>query len=251
MAFWSGEKLKERLYETDVGNKSFIEPFYENCIDCAAYTLSLGGEVFITEGIGQSDIVRPTTKTLTDKEHIIIPQGQFAFLMTDETVKVPHDAIAFISMKARQKFKGLINVSGFHVDPGWNGKLIFSVYNAGPMPVNLKQGDQLFLIWYSDLDRTSEKVKKSDQMQTHIDSKLLDGMNGQVFSPMSLNKKIERLENKVSSILSGFLVLGAAVGIIILMNTFMSKPNGSNGQSLEINSHSGQQQIQNGKDKTR
>ena len=58
--------------------------------------------------------------------------GQFAFLLTDEIVEVPDSAMALISIKAKIKWRGLINVSGFHVDPGFKGRLIFSVYNAGP-----------------------------------------------------------------------------------------------------------------------
>ena len=48
-----------------------------------------------------------------------IPPGQFAFLLTEEVVSVPPDALAFISIRAKTKFRGLVNVSGFHVDPGY------------------------------------------------------------------------------------------------------------------------------------
>jgi hypothetical protein len=40
--------------------------------------------------------------------------------------------MAFISMRTAFKFKGLVNISGFHVDPGYKGKLIFAVFNASP-----------------------------------------------------------------------------------------------------------------------
>lgn len=72
------------------------------------------------------------------------PPGQFAFILAEETVRVPPSAMAFISMRATFKMKGLVNVSGFHVDPGWNGPLIFAVHNAGPGPVHLQRGLPLF-----------------------------------------------------------------------------------------------------------
>ena len=62
---------------------------------------------------------------------LVIPPGQFGLLITEEVVQVPMDAIAFISIKAGIKFRGLVNVSGFHADPGFSGKLKFAVYNAG------------------------------------------------------------------------------------------------------------------------
>jgi dCTP deaminase len=67
--------------------------------------------------------------------------------------------MGFISIKATYKLKGLVNVSGFHVDPGWSGPLIFAVFNAGPAPVHLQRGLPLFLLWIADLDEPSEKRK--------------------------------------------------------------------------------------------
>ena len=46
------------------------------------------------------------------------PPGQFAFLLTKEVVSVPADALAFISIRVKTKFRGLVNVSGW---PGCNG----------------------------------------------------------------------------------------------------------------------------------
>ena len=48
--------------------------------------------------------------------------------------------MAFISIKAKLKFRGLVNVSGFHIDPGYRGKIIFAVFNAGPQPILLRRG---------------------------------------------------------------------------------------------------------------
>lgn len=41
MAFWSGEKLKEEL-------APLITGYDENAIDCAAYTLRIGNEIYIS-----------------------------------------------------------------------------------------------------------------------------------------------------------------------------------------------------------
>src|SRR3954467_9989298 len=104
MAFWSGEKLAIRL-------PRLITPFYPSRIDCAAYTLTVGSEVFITED--ELDAVEPRKGirfTLERDASFKIPPGQFAFLVTEEVLEVPNDALAFISMKATYKFKGLVNV---------------------------------------------------------------------------------------------------------------------------------------------
>lgn len=194
MGFWSGEKLIGEL-------PSLISNFRESRIDCAAYTLSVGSDIFVTEDQNPVGGVREGVRvTLQPNESFRIPPGQFAFVLTEEIVRVPNNALAFISMKATQKFKGLVNVSGFHVDPGWNGQLVFSVYNAGPAPVHLHQGMQLFLIWYCDLDRSSEKVKTMPTPQLGLKNELTSNMSGQVFSPMALGNQLKTLGDNVTKL---------------------------------------------------
>ena len=67
---------------------------------------------------------------------------------------------------------GLVNVSGFHVDPGWEGPLIFAVFNGGPSPVTVKRLDELFHIWFADLDDAAvegePKLPKSDGIGSEV-----------------------------------------------------------------------------------
>ena len=179
MSFWSAETLAKKLPD-------LIDPYDLDAIDCAAYTLHMGSEVYVSpdQSIENSD--RHTKKKLVDGECFAIPPGQFAFLLTKETVAVPDDALAFLSIKARTKFRGLINISGFHVDPGYSGKLLFSVLNAGPRPLHLQQGDALFLVWYADLDGPTENKKESKGF-SGINPTLINGISGEILSLQSLS----------------------------------------------------------------
>ena len=114
--------------------------------------LSIGPEVYVSPTTRQPIPTTVTVRKLTEGEAFTIPPGQFAFLLTEEVVSVPADALAFISIRAKTKFRGLVNVSGFHVDPGYRGQLTFAVFNAGPVPIHLKRGQPIFLIWYASLD---------------------------------------------------------------------------------------------------
>lgn len=189
MSFWSGEKLLKRLRE-----ENLVSPLEEKNIDCAAYTLTVGNELYITPSKDSKPKHR-TKRMLKDRESFYIPSGQFAFLMTAEVVKVPTNALAFISFKARIKFKGLVNVSGFHVDPGYNDRLYFSIYNAGPGPIHLTQGQHLFLIWYADLDTDSTKVKTSANPKLDL-TELINGLSGELHTPASLDERIKNVEKE-------------------------------------------------------
>ncbi len=179
MAFWRGETLLARL-------PALITPaFNPNNVDCAAYTLTLGSEVFVTSDLPEVGGPYDGVKTvLKPGQQLRVTPGQFGFLVSKETVEVPDSAIAFISMKASYKLRGLINVSGFHVDPGWKAPLLFAVYNAGPSPVCLDEGMPLFLIWYADLDQPTKKLYAGKGKA--IDANLISNISGEVFSVAQL-----------------------------------------------------------------
>ena len=187
MAFWSGEKLEAELGE-------LIKPFDKDAIDCAAYTLSVGNELYISPDKAVEDLSRHSKQRLEPGESFAIPPGQFAFLTTQEEIEVPANAIAFISIRARSKFRGLINISGFHVDPGYRGRLVFSVLNSGPTPHHLEEGEKLFLIWYADLDRETEKKKDPDEGFGGLSPKLINDISGEILSLQSLSERQRELE---------------------------------------------------------
>lgn len=108
---------------------------------------------------------------------------------------MPIEAMAFISIRATYKFRGLVNVSGFHVDPNYKGRLIFSVFNAGPGPVHLSRGEPCFLIWFADLDEPSQVARKHgfDSIPSELMGPLASGLH----SFASLSAKISENEKKI------------------------------------------------------
>ena len=137
MGFWSSETMLVRL-----PGEKLITPYDPERVMRGAYELSVGPEAYVTSKSGEKT-------RLAEGERVVIPPGQFGLLVTLETVSVPKDAMAFLSMKFTTKLQGLINVSGFHVDPGYNNTLKFAVYNAGSQNIYLDQGQPVFLIWYA------------------------------------------------------------------------------------------------------
>lgn len=188
--FWTGEMIKAaraRLFDLP----------RDDAVDCAAYTLRMGAEVYISPTDDDTDAKNKTVRTLAHGESFTIPPGQFAFLLTEEIVFVPSDVMAFISMKAKVKWRGLINVSGFHADPGFKGRLVFAVFNAGPVVVHLRRGDDLFLIWFADLKEPT-KIAREKAVQEHITSDMINGISGDLQSLPGLNAKIRNVEKSLS-----------------------------------------------------
>lgn len=185
MAFWSAQTLREKL------KPNLLIPEYQSeRIKYGAYELGLGGETIITPANEQAG-----TKSWKANEKVVIPPGQMAMLITEEQVNVPLDAMAFISMKAGKKLGGLINISGFHVDPGFKGKLKFSVYNAGSRDAVLEVGQPTFPIWFCDLDEpTDTKYAGKHQNQDRLIAEDAALLRGEIASPGALKIQIGKIE---------------------------------------------------------
>ncbi len=210
MGFWTSEKLKGRA-----PLEGLITPYSPDQVKHGAYELSLGHEAFIT-----SD-EQKKKQPLADGEQLVIPPGQFGLLITREQVKIPADAMGFISIKAGIKFRGLVNVSGFHVDPGFSGKLKFSVYNAGSQRINITSGESVFLLWFSglegtDTNSTTDLYDGDHKNQKGISSQDVMRIQGEVHSPAALDKRISTLEN-------AYLIIRAiAIGSVIALIGFLA-----------------------------
>jgi len=186
MAFWNTNRIKQECVAQGI-----ITPYREERAIRCAYELGVGSEAFITSKF-------ESTTHLPVGHKVIIPPGQFGLLTTSETVYVPSSSIAFISIRARVKFQGLVNVSGFHVDPGFRGKLKFAVYNAGSKEIVVDQDDRVFMIWFADLDAVSPDPYPVQQIVASvISAEDVSRIQGTVASPAQLQKNIEELRTEL------------------------------------------------------
>ncbi|WP_291207698.1 hypothetical protein [Hyphomonas sp.] len=225
--FWAGEKILTYLRDQ---KENIVSGFDPDRIDCNSYRLRVGQEYFITDDHKDkawskkgAQIFLGDEKTGA-QEGCKIPSGQFAFIMTEEIIRMPTNVMGFISLRTKNaKFKGLVNVSGFHVDPGYNGKLIFSVFNAGPSPIHVKRFDQLFQLWFADIDVSEKRhltsgtkfVRPPKVENEHIPSDLISNVSDPLVSLQDVSKKIDALDRKIFQL---YAIGGAILTLLTLVN---------------------------------
>ncbi len=209
MPFWSTQTVRTKFA------KEGVEPFLPDNVKQGALELRMGPEAAISGETAK--IIR-----LAERQELSVPPGQFALLLTEEMIVIPHKAVAFISLKTGVKSRGLVNVSGFHVDPGYRGRLKFWVYNAGQMPVIVKRGDPTFLIWYTDFDHAVSDPYPNKFGQAEITADDLTKMQGKMPTPASLAEDIKELQKKYDMLHNRTgLLIGAAVTLFFALLTLV------------------------------
>lgn len=186
-----------------------LKRFDPDCAKYAAYDLRVGDEVFLSE---QRIPIRLDEK---DNPFVILPPGQFALIKTYEQVSVPEDFVAFLSIKSAFKFQGLINISGFHVDPTYVGNLIYAVQNVGPNDIRLRFMDPVFMIMWARLD-PPYKGERRNKGYDKIPLEMMAQLGGSSVTLLSLQKKVEELSTKVT-IYGGFAVAAALTVLALVL----------------------------------
>ena len=71
------------------------------------------------------------------KDKLTIEQGSYAGVISLEKFKLPNSVMAHLGSKRKFSYEGLILLTGSAIDPGYEGHLLFGVYNASTKRVVL------------------------------------------------------------------------------------------------------------------
>lgn len=169
-----------KTFLKDIDEEEFNESYEE-----WKYTLHLGKEVYVST----DDLPR----RLKPREFFTIRPGDFVLLITREQLEIPSNVMGFISMRFKYKQKGLINVSGFHVDPCYRGRLIFSAFNAGPKDIVLRENEPLFMIFFQAMNKECNYGKEIPRY-LHIPSEMVENIRGRSTTLSSNANRLDKVE---------------------------------------------------------
>jgi deoxycytidine triphosphate deaminase len=88
--------------------------------------------------VGQTAIIGGSSVEIDlTKEKLTIEPGSYAGVISLEKFKLPNNVIAHLGSKRKFSYKGLILLTGCSIDAGYEGHLLFGVYNASTKRVVL------------------------------------------------------------------------------------------------------------------
>ena len=120
---------------------------------------------------------------------------------------MPEDLLAFITLRNTFKMQGLINVSGFHVDPTYKGMLVFAVNNIGPSDIRLRLHEPTFTIFFAKVEGKIEGSRPP--FGNELPLQYVQLLGGSSITLARLQKEFEELRFK--------LLLYAPLGIALLI----------------------------------
>ncbi len=150
MTVLPGETILRLVKEGKLG----IKPFYEDGIQPASYDARLGTEILVSP-VGEERGEAKDLRMEKDKCYEI-KTGQFVSVMTEEWFTFPNDICGKFGLRSEYTRKGLLAFGGIQIDPGWNGRLVISLFNIGPEPIPIKLGDEMFTIEFCRLESLTQ-----------------------------------------------------------------------------------------------
>lgn len=203
------DKFEVQQY-VNIADKNYVDDYtcqrakecFKRCFKSWRCDLRLGREVYISS--------EEAPRRLKRGEFVTIKPGDFVLLLTRENLNLPDDVMGFISMRFDYKEKGLINVSGFHVDPNYHGKLIFSAFNAGPKDIVLRESDPVFMIFFERMQFTSTESGKGPEVRfgfNHIPAKMVEEIQGKSVTLSANSNRLDRMEFYMK-VMGGIIIAG-------------------------------------------
>ena len=202
MSFLSDREIKTRL-ATLVPNGDALEP------EGASLDLRLGHHYYMSSETTPGQLS-------PQRQYVSIPRGDFAILMTKERITIPADMMAFITMKLKYKMQGLINVSGFHVDPGFTGFLTYGVFNSGPQDIKVLLDEPMFTIFFAELTSESTTPYDGGMGRDTFDPSWITQLHGQSTHVVNLDVRLRAVEERLRLLIAGVAVVAAPVLVFLI-----------------------------------
>jgi dCTP deaminase len=176
----------------DSKDRMFLDNTFDpDRVNQCSYDLRLGAEAYV---VGKHT---PIALRKGDP-YLVLPPGQFAILTCFEKLSLPRDIMAFITLRNRYKMQGLVNVSGFHVDPTFEDQLVFAVQNVGPTDIRLKFMEPTFSIFFARVENNTSPKKPKEDPRHGITLQDINQLGGSTITLIELRKFAHLYQRPVS-----------------------------------------------------
>jgi dCTP deaminase len=187
---------KEILDYVNRGSLITKDTFSQSCLEASSYDIRVGAKGII--GGEGSEIDLATEKSME------IPPGAYAAIISFEKMNFPRKISARLGSKRALSYEGIILLTGSIVDPGYEGHLLFGLYNASQKKVHIRFGRKICNIVFEKLAIEPEKEVSPEPNLLHgnFPDSFLDKMaNMDVLPWMQISERVKQIENITKDII--------------------------------------------------
>jgi len=141
----SGKRLQDAVTNNSLMNNGDIQ----NC-DGIKYDFRLDESILKSKyGVPVSYSSVPVEKRGID---LVVSPGEIVFVMSKETLNLPSNTYSILSPLRKMSEFGIVTIGGLAIDPGYNGKLLFGLYNISSEDFKLLPNAKLVGAVFYELD---------------------------------------------------------------------------------------------------
>jgi deoxycytidine triphosphate deaminase len=126
---------------------------------------------------------------------LVVTPGEMVFVMTKETLNLPINIYSQLSPRRKMTEFGIVTLGGFAIDPGYNGKLLFGLYNVSSEDFKLVPNAKLAGAVFYELE-------DDELLSDYTPPKAIDGFSSTLIEKISKYQPIgiKTLEESVKEI---------------------------------------------------
>lgn len=203
--------------------EALIEPFERRSLKGASYDIRVGSKAVLT--LPETEKVPHAVKgrlwiSLSEQNPLLkIPPAHSVTIYSLEKVNMPLDMKGRLSIRSKFMVQRL-NYDGGVIDPGYKGRLFFTVANLGDSPVEIRYGEPIVTAEFVRLPREAVTLFEGGRDHEEVDEYKLPPLPaGRWYDLVELSKKVDQLEKAVKNFeptqqIMNFVFLAAFAGIV-------------------------------------
>jgi dCTP deaminase len=126
-----------------------IQNYDKTSLSPASYDAHLGKKAFVSSEKAKIDVEA--------KGNLLLQAGDFAVVSTYERFEFPLDLVGHIGIRSHYARKGIIQLSGPQIDPGFCGVLVVGLFNSSPRDIIIPYKEPLLTIEFVRLIEPAKK----------------------------------------------------------------------------------------------
>ena len=205
----------EQLCADQGSDDCLICPFDKENLRASSYDLTVGEEYYIG---GEADSTTLATKRLKARQAFTIPPHAVCFVLAAETISLPDDLTARVSLRMSYIYSGMILSSQPPFDPHYRGRVIVMLHNLSSTPFHMKAGERLATIEFT---RVAERTA-GDKRQGSVKSIEQQLPRPIVSSLAELAKAATAASERVTWLSAQMMVFAALIVAVLAVPNFYS-----------------------------